>query len=197
MGAVAVTIATGSRGSSEATEKPGNEYLGWVGFIGCGSARSLWNLRGAEEVQQGGRYPVRVRKWERSNHFSRQDVAEITNRKLRLLRNGAPHRINITNTCRRSYYSSNARNRRSPPSVVAFDRRRYKLTGYQLWTSHLAQLARTHVMSVFRRSCVTPPKTRSFQRPCARPPATRKSTPSFSAYSAITEASDRPLAGRC
>lgn len=110
---------------------------------------------------------------------------------------GAPHRINITNTCRRSYYSSNARNRRSPPSVVAFDRRRYKLTGYQLWTSHLAQLARTHVMSVFRRSCVTPPKTRSFQRPCARPPATRKSTPSFSAYSAITEASDRPLAGRC
>ena len=112
-------------------------------------------------------------------------------------RNGAPHRINITNTCRRSYYSSNARNRRSPPSVVAFDRRRYKLTGYQLWTSHLAQLARTHVMSVFRRSCVTPPKTRSFQRPCARPPATRKSTPSFSAYSAITEASDRPLAGRC
>ena len=110
---------------------------------------------------------------------------------------GAPHRINITNTCRRSYYSSNARNRRFPPSVVAFDRRRYKLTGYQLWTSHLAQLARTHVMSVFRRSCVTPPKTRSFQRPCARPPATKKSTPSFSAYSAITEASDRPLAGRC
>ncbi len=131
------------------------------------------------------------------NRCSREPPKQSRAQCPALFRSGAPHRINITNTCRRSYYSSNARNRRSPPSVVAFDRRRYKLTGYQLWTSHLAQLARTHVMSVFRRSCVTPPKTRSFQRPCARPPATRKSTPSFSAYSAITEASDRPLAGRC
>lgn len=32
--------------------------------------------------------------------------------------NGAPPRINITNMCRRSYYSRNALHRRSPPPVV-------------------------------------------------------------------------------